>query len=355
LELARDLAASGAEVSCTALEGMNGPMRERCADYGIAVVDLGLPKLGPLSRNGLSVELVRRLRELKFDTIHLQHFLGLHKLGLPARLAGISRIAITEHSVLDASQSAAGRFRIRLDWRLAHVITVICPNVKEYLVQALGVDAARIHVVPVGVDVQNWRRDDRSACRARLGIGDEFVFAYAGRLAPVKDTPGLIASFLSMQASVDAAARLLLIGDGEDMAQCQKIAAVHPRGSAVTFVGEQSDIRPYLAAADAFVLNSKSEGTPRALLEAMAMGLPGVSTAVGGIPELLVGRGWLTQPGDAASLCDAMVDAVRSPEKVKVFGALAARYVAEHHDAKRILPIYRELLSLADATSARSQ
>jgi hypothetical protein len=80
LQLARQLAAQGVEVLCGALDATPGPLLERCAQYGIRTVDLRVPQRHPLGRNGFSIGLVRRLRELQLDAIHLQHFLGLNKL-----------------------------------------------------------------------------------------------------------------------------------------------------------------------------------------------------------------------------------------------------------------------------------
>jgi glycosyltransferase involved in cell wall biosynthesis len=344
LELAKQLVDNGVEVMCTALDGMEGPLIERCKAYGITVVDLGLPLRSPLGRNGFSRSLVKRLKALRLDAIHLQHFLGLNKLGLPARLAGIPKIVVTEHSVLDVNQSFAGRFRIRLNWRLAHSITVIHSGIKDYLIDKLGVSANRVHVIPVGVDIDKWHCRDRSTCRARLSITSEFVFAFVGRLAPVKNIPGLIQAFLAVQETLQTKARLLIVGDGEDMAKCKSIVSLNPLGQSVTLVGEQSDTRPYLAAADAFIMNSKSEGTPRALLEAMAMGLASICPAVGGIPAILSGRGWLTDSTSPSTLQSAMTEAIGDREKVNNFGALSKDFVTANYNSAAIVSRYRELI-----------
>ena len=119
LELAHQLTRAGAHVLCTALEGVTGPLRTRCEELSLPVVDLGLPLRNALGRNGLSLRLAMRLAALRLDAIHLQHFVALNKLGLPARLAGIRRIVVTEHSEAQLRESFAGRFRLRLNWRLA--------------------------------------------------------------------------------------------------------------------------------------------------------------------------------------------------------------------------------------------
>ena len=345
LELARQLSMQGIEVLCASIEAANGPLVKRCADYGLAVVDLGIPQRDILGRNGLSLRLTRRLRALDLDAIHLQHFLGLHKLGLPARLAGIRRVVVTEHSIFDVAQSRAGRVRARLNWRLASSVTVIHQSIKDYLAGVIGVDPGRIEVVPIGIEVDRYHRRDRAECRARLGIEAEVVLAFVGRLAPVKNVPGIIAAFLAVQARRTHRSRLLVVGDGACRSDCQELLRSHPCGYQVTLLGEQADARPFLAAADVFVMNSSSEGTPRALLEAMAMGIPAICPDVGGIPDMLEGRGWLTRAGDQGSLQAAIEFVMDNPAEIRVREAACREYVRSQFDAALATERYRRLLA----------
>jgi glycosyltransferase involved in cell wall biosynthesis len=349
LDVARQLAQSGAEVYCAAIDAGPGPLRERCAQYGIRVVDLQIPTRNPLTRNGISIALARRLKDLRLDAVHFQHFLGLNKLGLPARLAGIRRVVVTEHSVLDASQSRAVRFRIRLNWPLASAITVVHEGIKEYLCNQLGIPARRVQVIPNGIEMENYRSDDRAARRSALGFGDEMVFIFVGRLAPVKNVPGLVEAFLAVQKKSPLPSRLVIVGDGEDLAVVRGLIAGHPSGHRVVLAGEQSDVRSYLAAADIFVLNSRSEGTPRALLEAMAVGLPAICPTVGNIPSLIAGRGWLTDSSDPASLENAMLYVLQNRAEAAEAGRSCRMFVRENFDARRSFELYRQLLLTQDS------
>ena len=345
LELSRQLVEQGAEVLCGAIDGTPGPLIERCREYGIQPVDLGIPTRNILGRNGISLRLLRRMRELRPDALHLQHFLGLNKLGIPARLAGVPRIVVTEHSVLDVAQSRATRVRARLGWRLATKVTVIHPSIRDYLCNRLGLPAERVEAIPIGIDTERFGREDRAASRARLGLGRQIVFVFVGRLAPVKNLPGLLAAFLEVQSQGAPEAKLLVVGDGEDRAACEEAVRSHAFGDRVSLLGEQSDTRPFLAAADVFILNSRSEGTPRALLEAMAMGLPGLCPAVGGIPDMLAGRGWLTQPNDPGSLREAIRLVLRHPEQIDSLRAPCREYVRANFDSRKVAARYWELLT----------
>lgn len=344
LELAHQLAHAGADVMCTAVQGLDGPLREHCARLGLAVVDLGFPVRGPLERNGFSLALARRLRELRLDAIHLQHFLSLLKLGIPARLARVPRIVVTEHTDAPLRELRGQRVRVRLTWRQAHQVTVIHPEMARYLTAHLGIPASRISVIPNGIDVAAWHREDREQCRAALGLGAEFAFVFVGRIAAVKNVPALIRTFLAAQARFPRPARLIVVGTGSELAECRALVAAHPRGDSVLLAGEQLDTRRYLAAADAFVMNSHSEGVPRALLEAMCAGLPAIATAVGGIPALLAGRGWLTRADEPQTLEAALLEAVANPRQAAHFGAQAQAYVAAEYGHEHVVRSYQEVL-----------
>jgi len=344
VQLARQLAEQGAEVVCGALDSSPGAMLQRCAHYGIPTIDLRVPVSNPVGRNGLSWGLARRLRDLRLDAIHLQHFLGLNKLGIPARLAGVQRIVVTEHSVLNVAQSWSGRTRARFGWRLATDITVIHQSIKDYLCGELALPCDRVQVIPIGIEVDDYGQEDRQACRSRLGLTSQIVFVFVGRLAPVKNVRGLLAAFLAVQSRVNTGARLFVLGDGEERGACEELLQGHPQGRLVTLLGEQPDPRPYLASADVFVMNSLSEGTPRALLEAMAAGLPAICPAVGGIPDLLAGRGWLTAPGDQAALEEAMQAVLEHPDTIARMGARCRDYVRSNFDSRQIVERYRNLL-----------
>ena len=344
LELASRFKELGAEVFCAAIDNRPGPLLDRCLERGIHPIDLGIP-LDILGRNGLSTVLQQRLSSLRLDGIHLQHFLALNKLGLPARLAGIPRVIVTEHSVHDVAQSLAGRARARLTWRLASRITVIDKSIKDYLCGPLRIPLDRVEVISLGVDVQKWTRHDRAEKRARLGIRDELVFAFVGRLAPVKNVLGLITAFLEIVGSHRPAAKLLIVGSGPDYWACEKLVSAHPHGKHVMLVGEQTDVRSFLAAADIFIMNSRSEGTPRALIEAMAMGLPAICPKVGGIPGLLNERGWLFTPDSGSGLSASIKRSLESPAERAELGTASQKYIRKNFDSHRAEERYWQLLT----------
>ena len=134
-------------------------------------------------------------------------------------------------------------------------------------------------VVPLGLDLDLFEKvqGDRSVIRNELGVGErEVVVGYTGRLTEIKNLPLLIQA---ARALPDL--RFFIIGDGTLRAEMQAGAPAN-----VTFLGNREDVARLLSAFDIIALTSKNEGTPLSLIEAMAAGVPFVSTAVGGVVDL---------------------------------------------------------------------
>ncbi len=177
------------------------------------------------------------------------------------------------------------------------------------------------------------RRRARAALAAELGLDPAAAWLLtAGRLAPQKDLPTLVAAAARLPAP--AAGRLaghrpqwLVAGEGPPgaAAALERLAAA--LGAPVRLLGARDDVPALLALADAFVLTSTWEARSLAVQEAMAAGLPVVATAVGGLPGLLAGAGVLVPPGDPAALA-AAVGALLADDAARAERAAAGRAVS---------------------------
>src|SRR5208282_5449621 len=103
--------------------------------------------------------------------------------------------------------------------------------------------------------------------------------------------------------------------------------------AAVTLTGQQDSAEPYYGIADVAVLSSRSEGSPNALLEAMAAGVPVVATRVGGIPEMVADNesALLVEPGDSSAMAGAISRLMRDPELVERLTARSRELIREWH------------------------
>jgi glycosyltransferase involved in cell wall biosynthesis len=180
-----------------------------------------------------------------------------------------------------------------------------------------------------------------------------FAFFYVGRLNQVKDLGTLLDAFAALAAAQFMHTRLYLVGDGPEREMLETKRETLGLTERVTFLGARSDVAEILLAADAFVMSSKSEGLPMALLEAMAAGVPCVATAVGGIADLFGDDRGLSVPAeDATALAHAMGVVARSPELRQSLVAKATANLRRNYALDAIVTRYLELLGLPPSMSA---
>ena len=191
--------------------------------------------------------------------------------------------------------------------------------------------------------------EERAAARARFGLAEERpVFVAAGRLAPQKNHALLLDAFASVRVKLPRAL-LLLAGDGPLRGALDAQARTLGLGGSLRFVGFQEDVRDVLAAGDVYVLSSRYEGLSLSLLEAMACGLPCVSTFYPGADEALEDgmNGRLVPPDDVPAFAAALKELGANPTVREVLGRAARESVEDRFSADataaRLTTIYEAL------------
>ena len=187
----------------------------------------------------------------------------------------------------------------------ATAVVAVSPSLAQAAAR-LGAPASRLRVVPNGVDRSRFAPADPLAARRELGLPTEGpLLAYVGWLVPVKG-PELAIQALARLPQ----ARLVMVGKGPLEPDLRALAQRLGLAGRVIWAGAQPHgrVARYLAACDALVLPSLSEGEPNAVLEALSAGRPVAAAAVGGVPGLVApGRqGFLAPPGDAPALAQAL-------------------------------------------------
>jgi len=186
--------------------------------------------------------------------------------------------------------SAAVRIIERTLARATDLLVTLSARQRQDIVERLAIAPARkVVVVPLGLDLDGLLAlDVRSlADKAHFGFAaDDVVFGYVGRFVPIKDLQTLLRAFARLAATSDRA-RLLMVGDGECRVSLEALAGSLGVADKVQFVGWQSSVTQVYGAVDVAVLSSLNEGTPVAIIEAMAAGLPVVATSVGGVPDVV--------------------------------------------------------------------
>jgi len=208
--------------------------------------------------------------------------------------------------------------------RLTDRIVAISSRQRDDLVDEFHIAPRdRVVVIPLGLDL-----DALAAIPAPAAPADDsrpVTCAFVGRLVAIKQVDLLLRA-CARAFAVHPRARLLVAGDGESRAELEALAARLGLGDRVRFLGWQTDLAALYAGIDIVALSSINEGTPVAVIEAMAAARAVLSTAVGGVPDLIDdGRtGRLVPPGDEAALAAALGELIANAELRRRLG-LAAR------------------------------
>jgi len=208
----------------------------------------------------------------------------------------------------------------------------------------------RVDRVAKGVDAQMFRPDGASM-RQTLRLEGKRVVLTVARLVPIKNVALLLDAFAVVRRNI-ANAHLLIVGDGPEGERLRRLAASHRLLDAVTFAGAIAfeETPAHYRAADVFALASTFDNSPNAILEAMASGLPIVTTNVGGVGEFVSASGGLIVPsGDAQAFATALERFLGSPEAAAAAGAVNRRAAATgfswRASALRLLDVYERVVT----------
>jgi glycosyltransferase involved in cell wall biosynthesis len=225
------------------------------------------------------------------------------------RFGGMPPLVCTAHSYDEGGPARMLGYRLTDRW--CALTTHVGAEGRQRMIELRAAPAARIVVVPNGIDTARFRPDAeaRSAMRAALGVRpSERLVLNVGRLVPEKAQDLLLRAFASLPPGTEA--RLLIAGEGPRRAAIQRQIAELNLNQRATLLGARGDIPALLNAADLFVLSSEIEGMPIALGEALACGCPVVATDAPGVGDLIDDRASLVARGDAIALRAAMLRAL---------------------------------------------
>jgi glycosyltransferase involved in cell wall biosynthesis len=341
--LAVDLAlaqkSAGHELLFYCLHGA-GPLAAALAEAGIAVVPFG-------KAPGFSLRTVlamaKRLRADRADVIH-GHNPGVHHYAaLAARIAGVPVCVNTRHSVTTSKGLPYQERYFRWVRPFTGQVVFDCEYVRRGLEGKLGYPAEKCSVILNGIPLAPFLGHPASPGSRR----PRFRFGTIGRLVPAKGHAILLDAFAIVSRSVPQAELSIYgYGDLEESLRAQ-IARLGFEGRA-RLEGRTHNSAETLQNLDVFVFSSVNEGLPLVILEAMAAGLPIVTTTVGGIPEVAQQESaWLCAPGSAEALAGAMLEAAACGD-LRERGAIARKTASDsyglEHMAARYEDLYRRLL-----------
>lgn len=284
------------------------------------------------------------LRACRPDIIHT-HLQVLRYVFPPAAFLEETSMLHTVHNL--AEREIESGMRWLQGYALQHGVTpvAVAEEVALSLEKVYGVPKCR--VIPNGIPTRCYAspRMPRWEWRAREGFAEsDILFVCVARFAPQKNHELLVKAFAAGPAG-DRRAHLVLVGDGALKKRLESQVANLGLSRQVHFLGVRTDIPDLLGAMDVFVLSSDFEGNPLCVMEAMASGLPVVSTAVGGVPALLEGgkQGLLVPPSDSQSLSRSMTLLLQNHEVRNSWGRAAARRAKEEFDVSNMVRAYEEV------------
>lgn len=277
--------------------------------------------------------LARALRKFGPDIVQTFFIEGIFAGTIAGRLAGVPAVVVSRRN-----SGHWTKVRHRIAFR---AITALASNWQsnsragwDHLNTVQKVPSRRIELLPNAVDLSRFTppsETERCAARRRLGInGQARVFVSVAALTAVKDFHTLLSAASRIKTEMPTA-QIIIVGDGPLREDLENYSEQLDLRGMIRFVGRQSDVRPYLAAADFAVLTSKSEGSSNSVLEYMAMGLPSVLSDIP--PNRELASGLLFEPGNDADLADKLLsitkDAPLCSRLKREYLAVANQYSVE--------------------------
>ncbi|MBI3565493.1 MAG: glycosyltransferase, partial [Elusimicrobia bacterium] len=322
-------------------------------EQGIPVSTLGLTRAPRPADAGRLAEIIERERPdivhaLMYQAIQLCR-LAKTRTSVPFKLVSSPRVNYRSRSWMTLLVDRA--LKERDDLLIAE-----CEASRRFLLERLRYSPAKTIVVRNGVDLAGWpaSKIDRQKKRLelRLGAGDLLVGA-VGRLDRQKGFATLIEAMALLK---DAPVKCAIIGDGPERARLEALIRKHELEKTVWLLGERGEIPSWLSAFDVYCLPSLWEGLPNALLEAMALGLPVVASAVDGVPEAVTdGKdGVLVPAAKPAPLGAALRALAGDAPRRGALGAAAKSAVAERFTLRRMIAEYESAYDRAFSVGAPS-
>ena len=339
------------------VEEREGDFHDLAQQKGVAPVvlkDLGRA-IRPVQDARALVQLSRIIRAFRPHVVHTH----TAKAGVLGRIAAkVARVPVIVHTyhghVLSGYFSPAmNRLFRAIERALAPVSTsllAVSGSVKDDLVRLGVAPDARIRVLPLGLDLEPLARDlPRGTLRREAGWASEHVVVgIVGRLVPIKDVDTFIDAAVLVSNSFPNA-RFAVVGDGEGRERLEE-RATSLLGDRIRFFGWRKDTAAVFGDLDVAVNTSLNEGTPVALIEALAASVPVVATAVGGTPDLLENGafGSLVPPRSPREVAGAITTVIASPDAARAQAAAGRTIVLRRYSVQRLIDdvaeLYRSLL-----------
>ncbi len=302
-----------------------------------------IDSFGRLSWSAIA-QLRRIIVEQKIDIVH-SHGYKNDLIAILAARGTTARLLATPHGwsanagIKLAAYEALDRFLFRFFDAVAPLSQGLLDGLKGR--RAL---VGKLHLIPNGVDIREIEETQGVApLLTAMKANGGYIVGYIGQLIVRKGLDSLLRAFAGWQRP---GKQLVLVGEGDQRAALEALAQELGISDHVHFAGFRADRLAWLGGFDVFVLPSWLEGIPRCLMEAMAVGVPIISSDIDGSRELLAHGevGLLFPPGDVAAL-RAKLEQLDEPQVAQALCTKAKLHLHEHYSAKRMASEYEQLFA----------
>lgn len=291
------------------------------------------------------------IREEELDVLHVHYAIPHAVCAVLGRDMAGSNIGIvttlhgTDITVLGDDSSLATAIKYGIE--KSDIVTAVSHALKKQTMDVIQPNQ-EIETVHNFVDEREYYPRDGRELREAFGIKpEEKVLVHVSNFRKVKHVPDIIETFVKTREKIPA--KLLLIGDGPDKHEAVKIAKDTAFSDDILFLGKQENLAELYAMADLKLLMSEKEAFGLVLLEAMACGVPGIGTNIGGIPEVILPdeNGYIVELGDTDLAAKYAIQLLSDEEKLSRFKEHAIRSVKERFHSSKIVEQYEAIYEKA--------
>lgn len=332
--------------SLCCLEGL-GPLLKEINQREVKVFNLGK---GESHDWTLFLRLAKLFKKEGAQIVHTLGWAALFDGIIGARIARVPVVVHSEHGksyedLLDVPRRRIWTQRMILPY-LTDKVCVVCEDLKKSLKESLHLLDKKMITIYNGIEISNVALSvDLVQKKKDIGYkNNEMIVGTVGRLDPVKNYKVLLRSAAIITQDMPNV-KFLFVGDGPAAEGLKSLTQELGLNSRVIFLGQREDVPELLKIMDVFALPSLSEGLSKAILEAMAAGLPVVATNVGGNPELVIENqtGFLVPSGDPQGLANAIIYLLKNHEQAKRMGMSGQEMVRQHFSLEKMIKSYENL------------
>lgn len=290
--------------------------------------------LKPAGRVGQIAQMRKLFRERQFDVVHTHNTYPHLYASIAAKLAGVPVVVNTRHGQR-AGHGWKSRTQFRWASHLVDRIIAVSDDAANLCIDADRVPARKVRRIWNGIDLSDF---------AYTGPSQSMTAIAVARLSAEKDFPTLLRAVQKV-VKQRPEFRLIIVGGGPERQKLDQLTAELGIEQHVEFLGERTDVPQLLPQSGFFICSSLTEGISLTLLEAMAVGLPVVATAVGGNPEIVLPEktGYLVPAQNPHALADAIEMMCRNQSQWNQMGQDGRARVSECFDVRRMAADYEQL------------